>query len=75
MVMSIYDGAVPGGTLLQAANITNDAASHPITHTAVAVTTPATASKTYNVGVSTPAGTLNFQPNATSPAFVLVELV
>lgn len=71
-VLSIWDGTVNSGTQLTSANCstTNMAVS------AVAVVTPASGSKTYNVGVSN-SGLNNVVvgASATQPSFILVEAI
>lgn len=73
--MSIWDGVVASGTQLQAHQGLVNTSSNGNGASMMVPTTPATPSKTYNVGMtSTPATTTSFQPSATSPAYILVEL-
>lgn len=77
-VVSVWDGTVASGTQIQIGNWQSSANSQRFGCSMEAITTPATASKTYNVGFATgSAGTAVFglSSAATSPAFIKVELV
>jgi hypothetical protein len=70
--MSIWDGTVGSGT-----RITNAVALTAAgTVTALGIVTPAAGSKTYNVGLlAAGGGTATLDASATSPAFILVEMI
>lgn len=75
-VLSIWDGTVGSGTELQQWNHGSGTVdTDTIGACVVAVVTPPAASKTYNVGAKTASGNAVITAAATSPAFVLVEVI
>lgn len=71
-ILSIWDGAVGTGTLLNEGQILN--ATTPVT--AIAVVNPSAGSKTYNIGLKIAVtGTGLIEAATTAPAIILVELV
>lgn len=75
VLCSIWDGTVGSGTQLQEAVNTSATASGNTPASPVAVTTPASASKTYGAGLATSsASTGNTNASATAPVSILVEL-
>lgn len=69
-----WDGVVASGTSLQEVRAKlADSADQKNTPLEV-ITTPTTASKTYNMGTATTAGTLTIQGSSTTPVFIKVEL-
>lgn len=74
--MGIWDGTVGSGTLLNNASGVSAVSNAAAGATAIAYVTPAAGSKTYNISLFTAnAGTAVIECAATSPAFILVELV
>lgn len=74
VTVELWDGVVLSGAKIQQTSSTSPSANQGWGATLTAMFT-ATGSKTYNLGVSTNAGTLTLNAGATTPAFVLVELV
>lgn len=75
--LSIWDGTVPSGTELQEYSMSqNTTTGLAMPASLSAVTTPATSSKTYNVGMKTltAGGTSALDAAATYPAYILVEV-
>lgn len=75
---TIWDGTVGAGTALAYTTVGYTSAggtSWYASAEAFAVTTPSSASKTYNVGLGASGGTVSLQANSSYPAFVMVELV
>lgn len=74
-LITLWDGVVNSGTQLnQTGNYTASGTGQESV-IVEAITTPASASKTYNVGLSAAAGTVTLNAGATNPAFIKVELV
>ncbi len=74
IMLSIWDGTVSSGTQLSQTNFYNTTAGAGSTQTCIAIVTPASGSKTYNVGFHSAAGTTKIEAAATYPAFIHVEL-
>lgn len=74
--MSVWDGVVNVGTQITAAIVRDAVASMSNTQKAETETTPTSASKTYNVGLSNAggSGTASVLASATKPAFIRVRL-
>lgn len=72
--VSIWDGVVNSGTQLQSNQTNTPTSGAGYDLDAEIITTPATTSKTYNVGISASAGTITLGAAATAPAFIKVEL-
>ena len=71
----IFDGTI-SGTQLAKSTILSASAGQPLSATVISVTTPAAGNKTYTVGLaSAGGGTASLNVGATSPAFILVELI
>ena len=71
---TIWDGAVSSGTQLQQNQPYISTGAGTASPSVDVVTTPTTASKTYNAGFHTTAGTITFDADATYPASIKVEL-
>lgn len=74
-VQTIWDGTVGSGTQLQASQVYMPTAGTGNENTSVAITTPAAASKTYNLGLHTNTNTATTFGSATAPVNIIVELV
>lgn len=77
-LLSIWDGTVGSGTQLAQDFIVLPAALNDAGFIAIAIITPASGSKTYNVGwKSDPGGgiTATLNASSTNPAFILVEAI
>lgn len=72
---TIWDGVVASGTQLASGVFFAPTNGYGVPMTVESVTTPATASKTYNGGVSASANTATFDAAATQPGFIRVELI
>lgn len=73
--LAVYDGTVAAGTRL-AVGTTTIPTNNYIGHvTASALTTPTSTSKTYEAGHTSSGGNGILQASATSPAYIMVELV
>lgn len=73
--VGLYDGT-PTTTQLAIQRSTSDIANGQHVVCVTAVTTPASASKTYNAGLANVGGgTANLSATSTSPAYIMVELV
>jgi hypothetical protein len=73
---SIWDGVVGSGTQLAESQTTNSSTTFDEQSVeTLAITTPATNSKTYNVGIKAASGSVFYRAGATYPAFISVELV
>lgn len=75
VAIDIWDGTVGTGTQLQTGSVNISTAGNSTPVTIMAVVTPASGSKTYNVGFNTSAFTGNLQASSTGPAFILVEAI
>lgn len=74
--LAVFDGTVAAGTQLAAGGTTIATNNHEYNISVTAVTTPAATSKTYEVGhTESTAGTATVLASATSPAYILVELI
>lgn len=76
--LALWDGVVASGTQLQEAFGLNQTAGTQFGETVclVHVSTPASGSKTYNVGIhSDGTGTMSIDCAATAPAFLLIETI
>jgi hypothetical protein len=74
--VNIWDGTVNSGTQLASTTIGNNSSSQAYSVTCIAVVTPASGSKTYNVGFNTDgAGTATLASGSTTPSFILVEAI
>jgi hypothetical protein len=71
--ISIWDGTVGSGILLAEIEPPTDLRQMPVNILASVV--PSAGSKTYNVGISTGAGTVTLHSTATNAAFILVEAI
>ena len=72
---TIWDGVVNSGTQLQEGVNNNQVAANGMPMNVQVITTPATASKTYNAGLMSSGNTTTFVAAATAPAYIKVELV
>lgn len=72
-VITIWDGTVGSGTQVQQANL--NASNLAIGQAPSIILSPASGSKTYNVGLATSAGTASLGAAATYPTYLSVELV
>jgi len=73
-VLTIWDGTVGSGTLLQSCEYTNASNAYRGVMTALIVVTPSAGSKTYNLGFQNNGGTSQTITNSGS-MFILVELI
>jgi hypothetical protein len=75
--MQIWDGTVGSGTKLTQGNVSAFTTSNPACMTVIAVVTPSSGSKTYNVGIATnnASDPVSLDAAATAPAFILVEVI
>lgn len=73
--LSIWDGTVGTGTLLQATFYTSAGVNYQSCQTITSVVSPAAGSKTYNVGYSASANTANINASTTLIPFILVEAI
>ncbi len=71
---TIWDGVVNAGTQLGQDNASEGTGVQNQGSNAFAVTTPSSASKTYNAGVAVTGGTFTVNASATNPAYIMVEL-
>jgi len=74
--LQIWDGTVGSGTQLADGELTPANISQPDCINVVAITTPTSSSKTYNVGLATSIGAdaANLDASSTAPNFIKVEL-
>lgn len=73
--MTVWDGAVAGTQVGQAEH-TSAGANYGATSTAESILSPASGSKTYNVGLTNVGGTLaTMEASSVAPMFIMVELV
>lgn len=77
VTVSIWDGTVGVGTQIAATAVKTSNASTPLSCIAIAVASPGSGAKTYNVGIQTDnaANSANMEAGATFPAFILVEAI
>lgn len=74
--LTIWDGTVGSGTQLAKASATQDTNTYRVQPIVMAVVTPAAGAKTYNIGIaSSGAASITAVCAATSPAFILVEVI
>lgn len=74
-IVSVWDGAVSGGTQVVAATASSPAVNHQTPVHSAVMLTPASASKTYNVGLQgAGGGTSTFKGSSTSPGYLMIEL-
>ncbi len=73
-VLTIWDGAVGSGTLLNFGRGFQSGGSGATTTTLLAVVSPSAGTKTYNVGLHSPnAGTSTSEASSTQPSFMMVK--
>jgi len=73
--LEVWDGTVGSGTRINIASNTVAGVNYLCQQSVIAVTSPSTASKTYNVGFYVSTGTVTINATATAPVYALVELV
>ncbi len=74
--MSIWDGTVASGTLLNRSSMTQTLTTYRANPFVMWVGTPAAGSKTYNVGVfSSAASSITGKMASTSPGFIMVNSI
>lgn len=73
--LEIWDGVVASGTRIAASTFKNSAVSSGGTFNVSATTTPSSSSKTYNAGFYVSTGTAGVYAAATTPSYLMVELV
>lgn len=75
IALSIWDGSVGTGTMIGRGQMNATNTTGQVPFLAMAVVTPSAGAKTYNVGLSSSAGTGSIEAATTYPAFLLVEAV
>lgn len=75
VLSSIWDGTVGSGTQLNSGGFTSSTANYVSPLVVTAVTTPATASKTYNAGLQqATGGTAHLASSSIAPSYIIVRL-
>jgi len=75
-ILTIWDGTVGSGTQIAQSNTGAGGATGPnMNCICIAVVTPSSGSKTYNIGYQTTGGSTIVGATATAPAFILVEAI